>query len=56
MQKEKMQKIIRANYKFERAEIGFDEAVKDFEKANQPYKVELIKDIQKNQSTNNKQL
>jgi threonyl-tRNA synthetase len=49
---EKMKDIIKANRKFERAEIRFDEAIRDFEKVNQSYKVELIKDLQKNQSTN----
>jgi threonyl-tRNA synthetase len=44
---EKMQRIIAANLKFERADITFLEAEKDFKKAKQPYKVELIKDIKK---------
>ncbi|MDP1845600.1 MAG: threonine--tRNA ligase [Candidatus Moranbacteria bacterium] len=44
---EKMRNIIKANYKFERAEISVDVAIKDFRKAKQPYKVELIKDILK---------
>jgi threonyl-tRNA synthetase len=44
---DKMKAIIKANYKFERAEIKFDEAIKDFKKANQPYKVELINDLEK---------
>lgn len=44
---EKMRKIIKANYKFEKAEISIVEALKDFKKAKQPYKIELIKDIKK---------
>jgi threonyl-tRNA synthetase len=45
---EKMQSIIKANHKFEKANISIAEALKDFKKAKQSYKVELIKDIQKN--------
>ncbi len=44
---EKMREIIKANYKFERADISASEALKDFKKAKQPYKIELIKEIQK---------
>lgn len=44
---EKMRRIIAANLKFERAYITFPEAEKDFKKAKQPYKIELIKDIKK---------
>ncbi len=43
----KMKRIIKANYAFEKADISIAEAVKDFEKTKQPYKVELIKDIKK---------
>ena len=43
--KEKMKKIIKANHRFEKAEISIDEALKDFKKAKQPYKVELIKEL-----------
>jgi len=46
---EKMKKIIKANYPFEKAEMLADEAIKHFEKAGQNYKVELINDI-KNKS------
>lgn len=49
---EKMKAIIKANHKFERAEISIKEAVSDFEKANQPYKVELIKDLEKEPARN----
>jgi len=44
---EKMRKIIKANYSFERAEVSITEALKDFKKAKQLYKVELIKDLEK---------
>jgi threonyl-tRNA synthetase len=44
---EKIKAIIKANYPFERAEISIDEAQKDFKKLEQDYKVELIKDLEK---------
>ena len=44
---EKMRRIIKANHKFEKATISITEALKDFRKAKQSYKVELIKDIEK---------
>ena len=44
---EKMKRIIGANYRFEKADISFAEAIKDFKKSGQPYKVELTRDIQK---------
>jgi threonyl-tRNA synthetase len=44
---EKMRNIIKANHKFEKAVISADLAIKDFKKAGQPYKVELIKDLEK---------
>jgi threonyl-tRNA synthetase len=44
---EKMRRIIKENHKFKRAEITADIAIKDFSKAKQPYKIELIKDLQK---------
>lgn len=47
---EKMRRIIKANSKFEKADISVAEALKDFKKAKQPLKVELIKDIQKENS------
>jgi len=40
-----MARIIKENQKFERSELGKDEALKLFEKMGEPYKVELIKDI-----------
>src|SRR3989339_1468200 len=42
---EKMRRIIKENYHFEKADISIAEASKDFKKAKQPYKLELIKDI-----------
>jgi threonyl-tRNA synthetase len=48
---EKMKAIIKANYPFERAEISISEALKDFEKARQDYKVELVKDLEKEEET-----
>ena len=44
---DKMKKIIKANFKFEKKDISITEALKDFKKAKQPYKLELIKDIRK---------
>ena len=44
---EKMRNIIKANYKFEKAKIPAKEGIMDFRKAKQPFKIELIKDIQK---------
>lgn len=43
----KMRDIIKANYKFQNANIPISEALKKFKKNGQIYKVELIKDIQK---------
>lgn len=43
----KMRNIIQANHKFERANLSIAEAVKDFKKAAQPLKTEIIKDIAK---------
>jgi threonyl-tRNA synthetase len=42
---EKMKKIVKANYSFEKEEITAENALKHFQKAKQPYKVELIKDL-----------
>jgi threonyl-tRNA synthetase len=44
---EKMRNIIKASHKFEKANISITEALKDFKKAKQPWKIELIKDIAK---------
>jgi len=42
---EKMRAIIKRNFPFERQEIDAKKAIKLFEKAKQPYKVELIKEL-----------
>ncbi len=42
---EKMKKIIKENYKFEMKEMSIKDALEHFQKANQPLKVELIKDL-----------
>lgn len=42
---EKMKAIIKANYPFEKAEISIAEALKDFEKLGQNYKIELINEL-----------
>ncbi len=44
---DKMKEIIKANHKFERAEISAREAKSDFEKLGQTYKLELISDLEK---------
>ena len=44
---ERMKKIIKANYPFERKEVEADKAIGLFKKANQVYKVELIQDLKK---------
>lgn len=49
---EKMRAIIKANYPFERAEISFEDALEKFKELDQIYKLELIKDLEINQSTN----
>jgi len=52
---EKMRKIIKANYPFEKQEISIQEALKHFKKLKQDYKVELTKDIKnKSQATSYK--
>ncbi|MFA6160136.1 MAG: threonine--tRNA ligase [Parcubacteria group bacterium] len=42
---EKMRAIIKANHPFERAEISIEEALKDFKKLGQDYKLELINEL-----------
>ncbi len=42
---EEMKKIIKENLPIERFTLSFDEAVKFFEEKNEPYKVELIRDL-----------
>ncbi len=44
---EKMRAIVKANLKFQKADLSIANALKDFKKAKQPLKVELIKDIAK---------
>ncbi len=44
---EKMREIIKAKHPFEKAEISIEEALAHFERANQPLKLALIKDLQK---------
>lgn len=48
---EKMKAIIKANYKFECAKISASEAMTDFEKLGQTYKLELIDELEKNKQT-----
>ncbi len=43
---EKMRAIIKANHPFEKQEISAENAAEHFQKANQPYKLEIIKDLQ----------
>jgi len=43
----KMRQLVKKNIKFEKKEIGIDEAEKLFGKNGQPYKVELIHDLKK---------
>lgn len=47
---EKMRAIIKADYPFEKTEVPAEEALELFKKADQPYKVELIEDLIKNES------
>jgi len=42
---QEMKRIIKQNLKFEREETGIDEAIAFFQKTNQPFKVELLKDL-----------
>ncbi|MFC1645381.1 threonine--tRNA ligase [Patescibacteria group bacterium] len=44
---EKMREIVKANHSFEKEEISIESAIEHFEKISQHYKVELIKDLQK---------
>ncbi|MCK9378811.1 MAG: threonine--tRNA ligase [Candidatus Moranbacteria bacterium] len=43
---EKMRAVIKADHSFEKEEISTENATKHFEKANQTYKLEIIKDLQ----------
>ena len=44
---EKMRRIIKENHPFEKAQVPASLALKNFKKAKQPYKIELIKELQK---------
>lgn len=45
----KMRKIIKVNYPFERKEISKKNAIDHFKKMEQPYKVEILRDIKESQ-------
>ncbi len=47
----RMQKLISQNLKFDKKEITIKEALKLFQGLNQPYKIELLQDIQKTGTT-----
>lgn len=49
---EKMREIIKANHPFEKEEISIESAIEHFESAAQPYKVELIKELEKEGNEN----
>jgi len=44
---EKMRGIVKDNFKFEKANVSIDDAIKKFKKLKQTYKIELIKDLKK---------
>jgi len=46
---EKMRAIVERDFTFEKSEVDSKEAIKLFKKAGQPYKVELIEDLAKNE-------
>ena len=50
---EKMSTIIKANHPFEKEEISIESAIEHFKKANQPYKIEIIKDIKRESQASN---
>ncbi len=43
---EEMKKIIKENYELERVELSKDEAIPFMKEKNEPYKVELIQDLE----------
>jgi threonyl-tRNA synthetase len=47
----KMREVVKADYVFERRELGIDEAIKHFESNQQPYKVELLRDLKQHGTT-----
>jgi threonyl-tRNA synthetase len=51
-----MHRVIKADYKFERSEFSLSEAIAKCEKAKQPYKVELLKDLQAHGTTSAKEI
>ncbi len=44
-----IKKIISSNYKFEKKVMNREDAIKHFEELNEPYKVEIIKDLPENE-------
>jgi len=44
---EKVKELIQKNIKFEKEKISIDKALKLFKKLNQPFKIELLKDLKK---------
>jgi len=44
---EKIKELIQKNIKFEREKVNIDKAIKLFKKLNQPFKIELLKDLKK---------
>lgn len=48
---QEMDQLIKADLPFTKKEISIDEAINLFEKLNQPYKVELLKDIEQKGTT-----
>jgi threonyl-tRNA synthetase len=49
---EKIKELIQKDIKFEKEEISIDKALRLFKKLNQPFKIELLKDIKKYGTTN----
>ena len=49
---EKIKELIRKDIKFEKEKISIDKALRLFKKLNQPFKIELLKDIKKYGTTN----
>lgn len=52
----KIKEVIKADYPFERKELSLGEAISLFEEKKQPYKVELLKDLQKYGTTSAKDI
>jgi len=49
---EKIKELIQKNIKFEREKVSLEKALKLFKKLNQPFKVELLKDLKRYGTTN----